>query len=68
MERIEHLPSPAGFDTGHDDPATYERNVENYVGTVPVGLAGPLLVEFFRSSTRLASASGAAHAGGTDRA
>ena len=31
---------------GDDDPATYERNVENYVGTVrvPVGLAGPLTV------------------------
>ena len=47
MERIEHLPLPPGFDTGHDDPSTYERNVENYVGTVrvPVGLAGPLLVD-----------------------
>ena len=34
--------------TSHDDddPATYARNVENYVGTVrvPVGLAGPLTV------------------------
>jgi hypothetical protein len=30
MERISHLPSPEGL----DDPATYARNVENFVGTV----------------------------------
>ncbi|HEX3468231.1 MAG TPA: hydroxymethylglutaryl-CoA reductase [Candidatus Elarobacter sp.] len=32
---------------GLDDPATYERNVENYAGTVrvPVGLAGPLRID-----------------------
>ncbi len=48
MERIRHLPSPpapAGGDD--DDPATYERNVENFIGTVrvPVGLAGPLRID-----------------------
>ena len=41
MERISRLPSP---EATLDDPATYARNVENFVGTVrvPVGLAGPL--------------------------
>jgi hydroxymethylglutaryl-CoA reductase (NADPH) len=43
MERISHLPSLDGL----DDPATYERNVENFIGTVrvPVGLAGPLAIQ-----------------------
>jgi len=48
MERIRHLPSaPALGDGNQDDPATYERNVENFIGTVrvPVGLAGPLGID-----------------------
>ncbi|HEV2740242.1 MAG TPA: hydroxymethylglutaryl-CoA reductase [Candidatus Elarobacter sp.] len=58
MERIRHLPSPDVALTSDvtlslskgavalDDPATYERNVENFIGTVrvPVGLAGPLAI------------------------
>ncbi len=38
--------SPSPIAGGGDDPATYERNVENFIGTVrvPVGLAGPLAV------------------------
>jgi hydroxymethylglutaryl-CoA reductase (NADPH) len=61
MERIGHLPFPAGADgagpdprfvlslstdPSADDPATYQRNVENFIGTVrvPVGLAGPLTI------------------------
>jgi len=44
MERISRLPSP---EADLDDPATYARNVENFVGTVrvPVGLAGPLVID-----------------------
>ena len=43
MDRHPHL-LPA--DLGCDDPTTYERNVENFIGTVrvPVGIAGPLTV------------------------
>src|SRR6202163_2492152 len=35
-----------GADLGCDDPAVYERNVENFIWTVrvPVGIAGPLTV------------------------
>jgi hydroxymethylglutaryl-CoA reductase (NADPH) len=48
MERISHLPPPAVTlsEPGLDDPATYARNVENFIGTVrvPVGLAGPLAI------------------------
>jgi len=52
MERISHFPSPdvsltlSRGTAGLDDPATYERNVENFIGTVrvPVGLAGPLAI------------------------
>jgi hydroxymethylglutaryl-CoA reductase (NADPH) len=44
MDRVRHLLPPA--DLGCDDPATYERNVENFIGTVrvPVGIAGPLTI------------------------
>ncbi|HYW53808.1 MAG TPA: hydroxymethylglutaryl-CoA reductase [Dongiaceae bacterium] len=58
MERIRHLPAAAAEPPSRtvtlapphgeplDDPATYERNVENFIGTVrvPVGIAGPLAV------------------------
>ena len=46
MERVRHLAAaPSGEPL--DDPSVYERNVENFVGTVhvPVGLAGPLAVD-----------------------
>src|SRR6202163_1722783 len=44
MNRVRHLLPPA--DLGCDDPAIYERNVENFIGTVrvPVGIAGPLTI------------------------
>jgi hydroxymethylglutaryl-CoA reductase len=48
MERIRHLPSAPALGDGHqDDPSIYERNVENFSGTVrvPVGLAGPLSID-----------------------
>jgi hydroxymethylglutaryl-CoA reductase (NADPH) len=47
MERIRHLAPPAlAAGAALDEPATYERNVENFIGTVrvPVGIAGPLAV------------------------
>jgi hydroxymethylglutaryl-CoA reductase (NADPH) len=56
MERTRHLAPPPAVLAAHpavpsssndeDDPATYERNVENFIGTVrvPVGIAGPLTV------------------------
>ncbi|MEA2688164.1 MAG: hydroxymethylglutaryl-CoA reductase, partial [Candidatus Eremiobacteraeota bacterium] len=56
MERTRELiPPPAacaaglalpGLSPDDDEPATYERNVENFIGTVrvPVGIAGPLTV------------------------
>src|ERR1700736_611290 len=39
-------PAVLAADPTLDDPATYERNVENFIGTVrvPVGIAGPLAV------------------------
>jgi hydroxymethylglutaryl-CoA reductase (NADPH) len=39
-------PSLTGTPPSADDAATYERNVENFIGTVrvPVGLAGPLAI------------------------
>jgi hydroxymethylglutaryl-CoA reductase (NADPH) len=44
MERPTNLISPA--ELGGDDPATYARNIENFIGTVrvPVGVAGPLAI------------------------
>jgi hydroxymethylglutaryl-CoA reductase (NADPH) len=56
MERITHPALPPAvlaadpvvpiLSRDDDDPATYERNVENFIGTVrvPVGIAGPLTV------------------------